>query len=49
MLTLVNLFLLVFHLDGLVFHLDRLVFHLYGLVFDNRDGDMSMDSFMGIY
>ena len=44
-----NLFLLVFHLDGLVFHLDRLVFHLYGLVFDNRDGDMSMDSFMGIY
>lgn len=49
MLTLVNLFLLVFHLDGLVFHLDRLVFHLDGLVFDNRDGDMSMDSFMGIY
>jgi len=45
----VNLFLLVFHLDGLVFHLDRLVFHLDGLVFDNRDGDMSMDSFMGIY
>lgn len=44
-----NLFLLVFHLDGLVFHLDRLVFHLDGLVFDNRDGDMSMDSFMGIY
>ena len=35
MLSLVNLFLLVFHLDG--------------LVFDSRDGDMSMDSFMGIY